>query len=108
MSVPITVGAVGYEFYSGIIKPGNTQNVIANLTPVMIGILVSGISGFWAIGFLLNYLKTRDVTLFVWWRVLVAVLVFALWPFLRFGLKFSAMLMFFFSRPECCTFEAEV
>jgi len=36
----------------------------------------------WAIGFLLNYLKIKDVTLFVIWRLVVALLVFAV-SFLR-------------------------
>ena len=49
---------------------------------MIIGIVASGVSGFWSIGFLLNYLKSKDVTLFVVWRFLVALLVFAVY-FLR-------------------------
>jgi undecaprenyl-diphosphatase len=83
MSVPITIGAAGYEFYGEFIKRGHAGEVAAAPGPMILGIIVSAASGFWAIGFLLNYLKTRDVTLFVAWRALVALLVFALWPFLQ-------------------------
>ena len=82
MSVPITFGAVGFEFYGEFIKRGHADAVVASPGPMILGILISGASGFWAIGFLLDYLKKRDVTLFVAWRVVVAVLVFSLWPFL--------------------------
>jgi undecaprenyl pyrophosphate phosphatase UppP len=44
----------------------------------LLGILVSAASGFWAIGFLLNFLKRRDVTPFVVWRIAVALAVFGL------------------------------
>lgn len=83
MSLPITLGAASYEFYGEIIKKGHSAEVLAAPGPMLLGIAVSAASGFWAIGFLLNYLKTRDVTIFVVWRIVVAVLVFALWPFLR-------------------------
>jgi undecaprenyl pyrophosphate phosphatase UppP len=45
---------------------------------VLIGIVASAVSGFWAIGFLLDYLKKRDVRLFVFWRIAVALMVLAL------------------------------
>lgn len=82
MSLPITLGAVGYKFYKDIwqvYSHGGSealQNSI-NASPgvILLGILASGLSGFWAIGFLLNFLKHRDVTLFFLWRAAVAMLV---------------------------------
>ena len=50
--------------------PDATPEVLA------LGILFSGASGFWAIGFLLNYLRKRSVSVFFWWRALVALGVF--------------------------------
>lgn len=76
MSLPITLGACLYEFY-GLWKKGfDTLN--ADPAAMGLGVLAAAISGFWAIGFLLNYLKTKDVTPFFIWRVVVALLVFAL------------------------------
>ena len=78
MSLPITIGAVGVEIYSDLWKKGGFGALQAEPSTVLLGIVVSGVSGFWAIGFLLNFLKQRDVTLFVAWRIAVALLVFAL------------------------------
>ena len=82
MSLPITLGAVGYEFYKDIWKvykesggEALQHSIGASPGVIMLGIVASGLSGFWAIGFLLNFLKHRDVTLFFMWRVAVAVLV---------------------------------
>ena len=76
MSLPITLGAIAFEF-RGFLKAGGQ---IGNTTPLAIGIgiVTAGISGLWAIGFLLNYLKTKDVTPFFIWRLAVALLVFGL------------------------------
>ncbi len=76
MSVPITIGATAFEG-RGLLKPGAFEALNASPGIMLLGIVVSAASGFWAIGFLLNYLKTRNVTLFVLWRIAVALLVFA-------------------------------
>lgn len=82
MSLPITIGAVAFEFYKDIWKVYHAGGSAAlqshiNASPavILLGIVVSGISGFWAIGFLLNFLKRHDVTLFFLWRAAVAVMV---------------------------------
>ena len=75
MSLPITLGAIAFELY-GFVKHGDVIN--ASYTTIGIGIVTAGISGLWAIGFLLNYLKTKDVTPFFIWRLAVALLVFGL------------------------------
>jgi undecaprenyl-diphosphatase len=79
MSLPITTGAAGFELLKKIpeIRRAGAVEALGASVPVMLlGVLVAGASGFWAIGFLLNYLKTRDVTPFVAWRVCVALAVF--------------------------------
>ena len=75
MSLPITLGAIAFEF-RGFLKEGGVIN--ASYLTIGVGILTAGISGLWAIGFLLNYLKTKDVTPFFLWRVAVALFVFGL------------------------------
>jgi hypothetical protein len=76
--LPITVGAVVFEA-KGLLKFGGFEALNASPFVMLLGIATSALSGFWAIGFLLNYLKTRDVTLFVVWRVLIAILVFVVY-----------------------------
>ena len=75
MSLPITLGAIAFEL-RGFLKDGGVIN--ASYLTIAIGIVTAGISGLWAIGFLLNYLKTKDVTPFFIWRLAVALLVFGL------------------------------
>jgi undecaprenyl-diphosphatase len=77
MSLPITLGAVLFEFY-GTIKHEKLAHLDVAPSVIALGILVSAASGFWAIGFLLNYLKRHSVAVFVAWRILVALAVFAL------------------------------
>jgi len=77
MSLPITLGAVIFKtkdlFGEGAV--GATQ---ASPLVLLLGVAVSAVSGFWAIGFLLNFLKKRDVMPFVIWRVAVALVVLGL------------------------------
>ena len=75
MSLPITLGAIAFEI-RGFLKTGGEIN--ASYPTIAIGIVTAGASGLWAIGFLLNYLKTKDVTPFFIWRLAVALLVFGL------------------------------
>jgi undecaprenyl-diphosphatase len=82
MSLPITLGATIFETRSAMklaSSQGWSQAFHADVPAMILGVVFSAVSGFWAIGFLLNYLKTRDVTLFVKWRVLVALLVFTVY-----------------------------
>ncbi len=82
MSLPITLGAVGYEVL-GAIRHNAFASMSASPWIIVLGILISAVSGFWAIGFLLNYLKTRSVLLFFIWRVIVAIAVFGLYPYVQ-------------------------
>jgi len=79
MSLPITLGAVSFDLLKRIPemrRDGVVEALGAPPAILLLGVVVSAASGFWAIGFLLNYLKTRDVTPFVAWRVCVALAVF--------------------------------
>jgi undecaprenyl-diphosphatase len=46
-----------------------------NLTIVLIGVLVSFLSGLFAINFLMNYLKQKDLTLFIIYRVILGIII---------------------------------
>jgi len=66
MSLPISIGAVVFElrhFKPALLGAGPLE--------VVLGVVSSGVSGFFAISFLLSYLRTRSVTPFVIWRVVV-------------------------------------
>lgn len=78
MSLPINIGATAYACYDDF-KGGAGWEIIGATPGVMLlGIAASAASGFWAIGFLLNFLKKRDVMPFVVWRVIVAFIVWGL------------------------------
>jgi undecaprenyl-diphosphatase len=78
MSVPITLGATIFEARA-LFEPNAFASLKASPGIMLLGIVASALSGFWAIGFLLNYLKTKSVTLFVVWRIVVALLVFVVY-----------------------------
>jgi undecaprenyl-diphosphatase len=77
MSLPITLGAVIFKM-KDLFGEGAVAATQASPVVLLLGVLVSAASGFWAIGFLLNFLKKRDVMPFVAWRIGVALLVWAL------------------------------
>lgn len=74
LSLPITLGAAAIQT-KDVIKDPSLLN--ASPLTMALGILASAVSGFWAIGFLLNYLKSKDVSLFFAWRVVVGLAVLA-------------------------------
>lgn len=65
LSMPIVLGA-------GLLKLKDIVHTPAQQMPaVMIGVIVSGITGFLCIKFLLNYLKTKGFGIFVIYRLIV-------------------------------------
>jgi undecaprenyl-diphosphatase len=68
MSLPISIGAI-------VFKVKDFGDINAPVSSLVLGVVASAVSGFWAIGFLLNFLKTRDVTPFFIWRAGVALVV---------------------------------
>ncbi len=71
LSAPIITAA-------GILKLRHIEGIIAS-GPFWVGIAASTIAGFLTIRFLLNYLKTKDVGVFVFYRVLFGILILLLW-----------------------------
>jgi undecaprenyl-diphosphatase len=73
LSLPIIAGA---GLFKGIdlAKSGLPAGMAA---PFVAGMIASAISGFLVIWFLLAYLRRRDFALFMWYRIAVAALVFA-------------------------------
>jgi undecaprenyl-diphosphatase len=79
MSLPITLGATVFEM-KDVVKQGVLSGAGASPAVLLLGIIVSAVAGFWAIDFLLKYLKTRSVVIFAIWRLVVAFLVLAVLP----------------------------
>ena len=71
LSLPISIGAVIFEMKKALKSPVGFG---AHPLEIVLCIVAAGVSGFWAISFLLNYLKTRGMTPFFIWRVVVGVL----------------------------------
>ena len=72
LSLPVIAGAGAYEGID-VVRDG----IPASMTgPFVAGIVASAISGFAVIAFLLAYLRRRDFTVFVWYRLVVAAICF--------------------------------
>jgi undecaprenyl-diphosphatase len=71
MSLPISLGAIVFKYK-------DFAHINAPVSSMILGTLASAISGFWAIGFLINFLKKRDVMPFFIWRTVVAAVVLML------------------------------
>lgn len=79
MSLPITIGATIFEMRD-VVKHGLLSGTGSSLGVLLIGIVISAVAGFWAIDFLLKYLRNRSVAIFAIWRLVVAFLVLFVIP----------------------------
>jgi undecaprenyl-diphosphatase len=71
LSFPILLGAGGASLISLLLDPSG----MGSLTPLIAGLITALISGLVAIHFLIRYLKTHTLSVFVWYRVAVAILI---------------------------------
>ncbi|MDH4141102.1 MAG: undecaprenyl-diphosphate phosphatase [Chloroflexota bacterium] len=71
MATPITLGAIVFEARK--IATGEAA-VTVEAGPLFVGLLASLVSGVLAIHFMLRYLRTRSLDIFVWYRLGVAAL----------------------------------
>jgi len=80
LSTPLIAGAVAKKTLD-ILKAGAT---VEQMVPFVVGIVVSGIVGYFAIAFMLRYLQTRTTYLFVYYRIALGIAVFlAIWTGIR-------------------------
>ena len=73
LSLPIIAGAGVFKGID-LVRTGMPVGMAG---PFLWGMIASAISGFLVIWFLLAYLRTRDFAIFMWYRLAVAALVFA-------------------------------
>jgi undecaprenyl-diphosphatase len=76
MATPITAGAIVFEARSLV---AGDAGVDVELVPLLVGMLVAMVSGMLAIHFMLRFLRTRSLDVFVWYRFGLAALVLVAW-----------------------------
>jgi undecaprenyl-diphosphatase len=76
MATPITAGAALFEARK--LATGEAGVDVA-IGPLVVGLLAAFASGMLAIGFLLRYLRTRSLDLFVVYRLVLAALLIVVW-----------------------------
>lgn len=78
MALPVTSGACLLEGMKIVKKIGQSTD-LSWLTPFFIGIVVSAVSGWLCIRFLMRYLRTHTFTPFVIYRLVLAATLFGWW-----------------------------
>ena len=76
MATPITVGAALFEVRK---LAAGEAGVTISLAPLLVGMIASFVAGMIAIGFLLRYLRTRSLGIFVAYRLVLAAVVVVAW-----------------------------
>ncbi len=76
MATPITAGAIIFE--ARRLLTGEA-GVAVSVEPLLVGMLAALVSGLAAIHFMLRYLRTRSLDIFVWYRFGLAVVVLVVW-----------------------------
>lgn len=74
MATPITAGAIVFEARKLLTGESGVQTEVV---PLLVGMLASLVAGFAAIHFMLRYLRTRSLRIFVWYRFALAAIVIA-------------------------------
>jgi len=75
MATPITAGAIIFEGRKLLTGEAGVDVAIG---PLLVGLVSSLVAGLLAIRFMLSYLRTRSLSIFVWYRFALAALVFVL------------------------------
>ncbi len=76
MATPITAGAGIFEARKLVTGEAGVDVAIG---PLLVGMVAALLSGLAAIHFMLRYLRTRSLDLFVWYRIALAVVVLVVW-----------------------------
>ena len=75
LGIPITAGA-GLKEALHLLRAGEH---VGDTGPILLAVLVSFLSGWFAVWFLVNYLKRRSLVPFVVYRLLLAAVIVAVW-----------------------------
>jgi undecaprenyl-diphosphatase len=75
MATPITAGAIVFEALKLV---SGEAGVAVEFAPLVVGLVASLVAGLLAIRFMLDYLRTRSLDIFVWYRFALAAVVIVL------------------------------
>jgi undecaprenyl-diphosphatase len=75
LGIPITAGA-GLKEALHLVRAGEH---VSDAGPILLAMLVSFLSGWFAVWFLVNYLKRRSLVPFVIYRLVLAAVIFVVW-----------------------------
>lgn len=76
MATPVTLGAGLFEIRKVV---AGESGVAMEIVPLAVGLVASLVAGLVAIHFMLRYLRTRSLSIFVWYRVALAAAVLVIW-----------------------------
>src|SRR5436190_7979087 len=76
MATPITAGAALFEARK---LPSGEADVTVAVGPLIVGLIAAFVSGMIAISFMLSYLRTRSLNIFVVYRIIVAGVILIVW-----------------------------
>jgi undecaprenyl-diphosphatase len=76
MATPITAGAIVFEARRLLTGEAGVDVAVA---PLVVGMVAALVSGLAAIHFMLRYLRTRSLDIFVWYRFGLAAVVLVVW-----------------------------
>jgi undecaprenyl-diphosphatase len=76
MATPVTLGAGIFEARK--LLTGESGVAVEPL-PLLVGLIAALIAGLLAIRFMLSYLRTRSLDIFVWYRFALAAVVLVFW-----------------------------
>jgi undecaprenyl-diphosphatase len=83
LSTPAIAAAAGKDLWDLMRHQGGIPDEMR--TAFLVGIAVSAITGFLAIGFFLNFLRSRSLACFIYYRIIFGIIVIALTYFFRYG-----------------------
>lgn len=83
LSAPIIAGAAAHDLPK-LIKLHHAGQIDLPLSTLLVAVAVSAITGYLVIAFFLQYLRTRTLKIFVYYRIVFGIVILALW-FLPIG-----------------------
>ena len=85
LATPAIAGAAAKDAWDLMRHGGGIAGIPADMrTAMLVGVIVSAITGALTIQFFLNFLKRQSLTFFVWYRLVFGIIVIALATFFRY------------------------
>ena len=89
LAVPVMLGASGLKVVKFFLKGNSFEGM--EIAVLLVGCVVAFLVSIVAIRFLMNYVKKHSFTAFGWYRILLGIVVLAIWAVQTFVLKVPAV-----------------